>query len=128
MVQRRSGKYKTASQCGSGSLRIQPVLRITPVMCYRLSMMQFQTKITSQGQVSVPAAIRSLLHLTPGSVLAWKEDTGRVSVERVTLHSTAEVHQALFGDLPAVTPVAAKTAQELKQGIRELIKRRHASH
>ncbi|MBB1076096.1 AbrB/MazE/SpoVT family DNA-binding domain-containing protein [Rhodoferax sp. 4810] len=88
-------------------------------------MLQIQTKLTSQGQVSVPAAIRNLLNLTPGSILLWKEEAGRVSVERSVRHSTAEVNQALFGDAPAA-PATAKTPAELKQGIRQLMKRRHA--
>jgi AbrB family looped-hinge helix DNA binding protein len=89
-------------------------------------MLQIQTKLTSQGQVSVPAAVRNLLNLTPGSVLVWKEEGGRISVERAVRHSTAEVHQALFDDAVATAPAAAKTPEELKQGIRQLMKRRHA--
>lgn len=89
-------------------------------------MLQIQTKLTSQGQVSVPAAVRNFLNLTPGSMLVWKEEAGRISVERAVLHSTAEVHQALFDDGLAAVPAAAKTPEELKQGIRQLMKRRHA--
>lgn len=88
-------------------------------------MLQIQTKLTSQGQVSVPAAIRNFLNLTPGSVLVWKEEAGRVSVERSVRHSTVEVHQALFGDA-LDAPAPAKTLTELKQGIRQHMQRRHA--
>jgi AbrB family looped-hinge helix DNA binding protein len=88
-------------------------------------MLQAQSKITSQGQVSVPAAIRQLLNLTPGAVLEWSEEGGRVTVSRAVRHSTAEVHAALFED--AVQPAAsAKTLVELKQGIRQHMKQRHA--
>jgi AbrB family looped-hinge helix DNA binding protein len=84
-----------------------------------------QTKITSQGQVSVPAAVRSFLHLAPGSVLEWKQDGDRIVVERARRHTTAEVHEALFaGAPPAGTP--AKTLAELKQGLRQQMRRRHA--
>jgi antitoxin PrlF len=89
-------------------------------------MLQIQTKLTSQGQVSVPAAVRNSLNLTPGSMLVWKEEAGRISVERAVLHSTSEVHQALFDDELAAAPAAAKTPEELKQGIRQLMKRCHA--
>jgi len=88
-------------------------------------MLQIQTKLTSQGQVSVPAAIRSFLNLTPGSVLVWKEEAGRISVERSVRHSTADVHQALFGDAQSEP---AKTAAQLKQGIRQRMKRRYAGN
>lgn len=83
-----------------------------------------QTKITSQGQVSVPAAVRSFLHLTPGSVLEWKQDGDRIVVERARRHTTAEVHDALFADAPAGAP--AKTLAELKQGVRQHVRRRRA--
>jgi AbrB family looped-hinge helix DNA binding protein len=88
-------------------------------------MLQIQTKLTSQGQVSVPAAVRHLLSLTPGSVLVWREEGGRISVERAVRHSTVEVHQALFGD-EAAAPGLAKDLAALKQGIRQHIKHRHA--
>ena len=92
-----------------------------------------QTKLTSQGQVSVPAAVRSFLHLTPGSVLVWSQDGDRIVVERAKRHSTAEVHQALFaGQAPAAVlakmpaKMPAKSLAELKQGIRQRMQRRHA--
>jgi AbrB family looped-hinge helix DNA binding protein len=84
-------------------------------------MQKIQTKITSQGQVSVPAAVRNFLHLTPGSVLEWKLEGDRVVVERARRHTTAEVHQALFATAPP-----AKSLAELKQGLRQHMKRRHA--
>ena len=84
-----------------------------------------QSKLTSQGQVSVPAAVRNFLHLMPGSLLVWSQEGDRIIVERATRHSTAEVHQALFADhTPTTAP--AKTLAELKQGIRLRMQRRHA--
>ena len=88
-------------------------------------MQKVQTKLTSQGQVSVPAAVRSFLHLMPGSVLVWSQDGDRIVVERATRHSTAEVHRALFAD-PPPAGVPAKSLAELKQGIRQRMQRRHA--
>lgn len=88
-------------------------------------MLQAQSKLTSQGQVSVPAAIRQLLNLTPGAVLEWSEEGGRVTVSRAVRHSTAEVHTALFGDA-APSDASGKTLTELKQGIRQHMKQRHA--
>lgn len=88
-------------------------------------MQKLQTKLTSQGQVSVPAPVRNYLHLIPGSVLVWTLEGDRIIVERAKRHSTAEVHQALFSEGPQVADVA-KTLGELKQGIRKNIQRRHA--
>ena len=87
-----------------------------------MNKVQAKTKLTSQSQVSVPAAVRNFLHLTPGSALVWSQDGDRIVVERAKQHSTAEVHQSLFaGQAPAT-----KTLAELKQGIRQRIQRRHA--
>ncbi len=36
-------------------------------------MRPIESKITSQGQVSVPAAIRRKLSLAPGSRIEWRE-------------------------------------------------------
>lgn len=82
-----------------------------------------QSKITFQGRVSVPTAVRNFLQLAPGSVLVWRQDGDRVVVERATRHSTAEGHQALF---VAATPEdqPAKTLDQLKLGIRQRMQRR----
>ncbi len=88
-------------------------------------MQRVQTKLTSQGQVSVPAAVRNFLHLMPGSVLVWSQDGDRIVVERAKRHGTVEVHQALFPDqAPAGAP--AKSLAELKQGIRQHMQRHRA--
>ena len=107
-------------------------MHITPVTAYHDGMLQIQSKLTSQGQVSVPAAIRQALALTPGSTLVWTQEEGRVTVQRAARHTTAAVHQALFG-APALVNVQAaktkpKTLAQLKQGIREHVKSRHARH
>jgi bifunctional DNA-binding transcriptional regulator/antitoxin component of YhaV-PrlF toxin-antitoxin module len=85
-----------------------------------------QSKLTSQGQVSVPAPVRNFLHLIPGSVLVWTQEGERIVVGRAKRHSTEEVHQALFSETPTGTE-RAKTLVELKQGIRQRMQRRHAS-
>jgi antitoxin PrlF len=84
-------------------------------------MLQIQTKLTSQGQVSVPAAIRHLLALTPGATIVWTEDKGQVTVQRAVRSTTADLHAALF---PSDVPIP-KTLQELKQGIKQYIKQKH---
>ena len=73
----------------------------------------------------MPAPVRNFLHLIPGSVLVWTQEGDRIVVERARRHSTAEVHQALFSDAPPNT-ASAKTLVELKQGIRQHMRRTHA--
>lgn len=89
-------------------------------------MQKMQTKLTSQGQVSVPASVRNFLHLIPGSVLVWTQEGDRIVVERAKRHSTEEVHQVLFSQGPPAGVGPARTLGELKQGIREQMLRRHA--
>ena len=89
-------------------------------------MLQIQTKLTSQGQVSVPAAIRHILALTPGAAIVWTQDNGRIIVERAVRHTTEDAHKALFGDED--TTLAPNSLQELKQSIAQYMKQKHARH
>lgn len=87
-------------------------------------MIHTHTKLTSQGQVSVPASVRRALGLTPGSTLEWIEEQGRIIVKRATRHDSQAVHDALFPE--GVAAPAPKSLDELKDGIRQRMKRRHA--
>jgi AbrB family looped-hinge helix DNA binding protein len=89
-------------------------------------MLKSQTKLTSQGQVSVPASVRHFLHLIPGSVLEWTQEGDRIVVQRATRHSTLDAHQALFSEGTPSDAAPPKTLAELKQGIRQHVRHRHA--
>ncbi len=84
-----------------------------------------QTKLTPQGQVSVPASVRRALGLTSGSALEWvEEEQGRIVVRRAVRHDSQAVHDALF---PQGSDAAwAKPLDALQDGIREHMQRRHA--
>ena len=73
-----------------------------------------RSKVTSQGQISVPAEVRRVLGIGPGSVIAWSEEEGRVVVRRVGRFSSEEMHQAVFGK----RVVKRRSLDELKAGIR----------
>ena len=91
-------------------------------------MLKIQTKLTSQGQVSIPAAVRHLLGLTPGSTVEWLQDGGNVIVKRAVRSSSADVHAALFPEVkgePAVVARPAKTLAQLKQGIAQRMQRKY---
>ena len=81
-----------------------------------------RSKLTAQGQISVPAEIRRKLGIGPGSVLEWDEDEDRIVVRRSGQYSCADVHAALF---PAGDSRPA-TSTDVRQGIRKAIRRRHA--
>ena len=59
-------------------------------------------------------------------MLVWTQDGDRIVVERAKRHSTKEVHQSLFSEGPPPRTGQAKTLLELKLGIREQMRRRHA--
>jgi antitoxin PrlF len=82
------------------------------------------SRLTSQGQVSIPAEVRRRLGLGPGSVIEWDQEGERIIVRRAGRYSSAEVHAALFPK-GVGTP---RSLQDLKAGIRANIRRRHARH
>lgn len=81
-----------------------------------------QSKVTAQGQISVPAAVRQKLGIGPGALLEWDEVDGAVIVRRVGRYSSEDVHHAIFGD---VAP-RQHSLDDLKEGIRRHSRTRHA--
>jgi len=80
------------------------------------------SKLTSQGQISVPMDVRRRLGIGPGSVLEWEEEAGRIVVRRAGRFSSEDIHRAVFGD----TPPARRSLEELKEGIARHARKRHA--
>lgn len=80
-----------------------------------------KSKLTAQGQISVPAEIRQRLGVGPGSVLEWDEQDDQVIVRRAGRYSSEEVHSALFPE--SHTP---HTPADTKEAIRKYIRRKHA--
>jgi AbrB family looped-hinge helix DNA binding protein len=78
--------------------------------------------VTAQGQVSVPAEVRRKLGVGPGALLEWDEEGNTVVVRRAGRYSSVEIHRALFG---RATP-APRRLSELKAGIRQHVRTRHA--
>ncbi len=80
------------------------------------------SKVTGQGQISVPAGIRRKLGIGPGSILEWEEVDGKIVVRRASRFSSEDIHQVLFG---ARKP-QAKSVDDLKAGIRNYARKRYA--
>lgn len=80
-----------------------------------------QSRLTAQGQISVPAEVRRRLELTSGSILEWDAEDDRITIRRVGRHTSEELHQTLFPKAPR-----AQTLAELKEGIRKHVRARHA--
>lgn len=79
------------------------------------------SKLTAQGQISVPAKIRQRLGVGPGSVLEWDEDGDQIVVRKAGRHSSEDIHRAIF-----VREPKPRTIEDLKDGVQRYIKQRHA--
>ena len=81
-----------------------------------------QSKLTAQGQVSVPAVVRRRLGVGPGAVLEWDEQDGAVVVRRAGRYSSEDLHRALF---PKRAPKPRSLGQ-IKEGMRRYARKRYA--
>ena len=79
------------------------------------------SKVTAKGQVSVPAKVRQRLGVGPGSVLEWDEAGDQVVVRKAGRFSSEDIHRVLFPKTPR-----PRTAEEMKAGVRQYMKKRHA--
>jgi AbrB family looped-hinge helix DNA binding protein len=81
-----------------------------------------QSKLTAQGQISVPAEVRKRLGLGPGSVIEWEEKDGEMIVRRAGKYTSEDIHRNLFPD----GPPPRKSLKELKEGIAKYMREKHA--
>ena len=80
------------------------------------------SKVTAQGQISVPADVRRKLGVGPGSVLEWQQRGDDIVVRRSARVSTDELHHAVFPE----GPPKGRTLDELTEGIRQYVRKRYA--
>jgi AbrB family looped-hinge helix DNA binding protein len=81
-----------------------------------------RSKLTSQGQISVPVDIRRKLGIGPGSILEWDEEGDKIVVRRSGRFTSEDIHRALF---PKQAP-KPRSVEDMKEGIRRRIRERHA--
>jgi antitoxin PrlF len=81
-----------------------------------------RSRITAQGQISVPAEVRRKLGLRPGSILEWHEEGERVVVRRAGRYTFEDIHRSLFPKRPP----KPRTIEEMKAGLRRYVKARRA--
>jgi len=81
-----------------------------------------RSKVTSQGQVSVPAEVRKKLGVGPGSLLEWSEEGGAVVIRRVGKYSSEDIHRELFGKRAP----KARSVDEFDAGVQRLMQAKHA--
>jgi AbrB family looped-hinge helix DNA binding protein len=80
------------------------------------------SKVTAQGQISVPADVRRKLGIGPGSILEWDEDGEKIVVRRSARFTSEDIHRALF---PEQAP-KSRTVEDMKEGIRRHVRERYA--
>jgi len=81
-----------------------------------------RTRLTAQGQVSIPAEVRRRLGLTAGSILEWDAEGDRVFVRRVGKYTSEDIHKVLFPD----GPPPRRSIEEMDEGIRDYVRRKYA--
>ena len=72
-----------------------------------------QSKVTAQGQISVPRDVRRKLGIGPDSVLEWEDEGNKMVVRRAGRFSSEDIHRELFG---AKAP-QPRSLSELKEAI-----------
>ena len=92
---------------------------ITVVIC---AMALAYSKLTAQGQISIPAEVRRRLGVGPGSIIEWDAHGEQIVVRRKGRYSSEDIHKALFPK----GPPKRRSLAELRDGIRQHMRARHA--
>jgi AbrB family looped-hinge helix DNA binding protein len=85
-----------------------------------------QSKLTAQGQISVPVEIRRKLGVGPGAVLEWDEQNDQIVVRKAGRYSSETIHRVLFPESEPPQGASGADAPDVKQAIRKYIRKRHA--
>lgn len=80
-----------------------------------------QSRVTAQGQISVPAEIRKKLGIGPGSVLEWMQEGDKVFIRKAGKYSSLDIHKAIFK-----TPPKPHTVEEMDEAIARYLRKKHA--
>jgi AbrB family looped-hinge helix DNA binding protein len=80
------------------------------------------SKVTAQGQISVPKDVRRKLGVGPGSILEWDEDGDQIVVRRSARFSSEDIHRAVFAGKVS----GPRTLEDMKDGIRRRARERYA--
>ncbi len=81
-----------------------------------------QSRVTSQGQISIPVEIRRRLGIVKGSILEWDQVGEDVIVRRAGKYTFADMHRILFPH----GPPKRRTLKELNEGAAKYVREQHA--
>jgi len=82
-----------------------------------------QSRITRQGQISVPSKVRRALGVGPGAVLEWETHPDGYVVRRAGRVTTLDIHKLIADHLPAT---ATARPVDVKAAITRYIRHRQA--
>lgn len=80
-----------------------------------------RSKITAQGQVSIPVSVMRQFGLAPGEIINWMTLEGHLTIEKAGQYSLADVQEVL--KLPKGL---RKSDGEIREGIKARIRTKHA--
>ena len=80
------------------------------------------SRLSPQGQISVPVEVRTRLGLAPGSTIEWDLEGEVIQVRRVGRFSSEDIHQAVF----AGRKVPRRSVEEMDEAIASHLKQKHA--
>jgi antitoxin PrlF len=81
-----------------------------------------RSRITSQGQISIPAEVRRKLGVGPGSVLEWNDEGDEIKVKKAALYTLEDLHKKMFPE----GPPSRKSLKQLQEGLKQHIREKHA--
>jgi bifunctional DNA-binding transcriptional regulator/antitoxin component of YhaV-PrlF toxin-antitoxin module len=80
-----------------------------------------QSRITAQGQVSIPVGVMKQFGLAPGEIINWDNLDGHLVIEKAGQYTLEDVQKAL-----RLPKGIHKTDEEIKEGIRARMRAKHA--
>ena len=80
-----------------------------------------QSRITAQGQVSIPVSVMRQFGLGPGEIINWDTLNGHLVIEKAGQFSLEDVQKAL-----GLPKGIHKTDEEIRDGIKAAVRAKHA--
>jgi len=80
-----------------------------------------QSRITAQGQVTIPVSVMRQFGLAPGELISWDSIDGHLTVAKAGQYSIEDVRTAL--NLPKALH---KTDADIREGLKAMAKAKYA--
>jgi bifunctional DNA-binding transcriptional regulator/antitoxin component of YhaV-PrlF toxin-antitoxin module len=87
-------------------------------------MKPIRSRIDKLGLTTVPAEVRAMLKIGPGSVLEWGTSKSEILVRKVRPFTSLDAHAALFPDGAPKRVAAMVTPASTKSNIRKSTRKR----